>query len=266
MIRTVSQMAEVGDEKALDDLWRLMGGAPGTSDPQVKAGLVTELIHKTCGKGNLYGAERAALDQLAETVDVAPAAYPDVEPLEDAIVEAIGERLREKLAAMSDEEKRRFFEDAVKRMSDEDRIRLIEQVLEGFDEMSDEDRQEFVRELAAELGVGEDELWAALAGGAATLLPLLLTKHAGFAAFIWTTRIMYVAAGTVGLKLPFAAYMLKNQALGWLLGPVGMLVTTAMSVGWFGVRAWRRKERFRKLVQLTAYCSAWRGRRPKLEA
>ncbi len=261
MIATVWEMLEASDEKALDDLWQLLGGSPGSTEMRVKAGLVTELIHKTCGRGNMFSAERAALDQLADTVGVDPAAHPLPEPLEDAIVGAISRRLEEKLAGMSEEERRRFFEDAVKRMSDEDRIRLIDQVLEGFGEMSDEEQGEFVRQLAVELGLDEAELLKALSGGAAALLPLLLAKNAGFAAFLWTTKIMYVAAGAVGLKLPFAAYMLKNQALGWLLGPVGMLVTTAMSLGWFGVRAWRRKERFRKLVQLVAYCSTWRERR-----
>jgi hypothetical protein len=47
--------------------------------------------------------------------------------------------------------------------------------------------------------------------------------------------------------------------LGWLLGPVGTLVTTALSAGWFAVKTWRRKERFRKLIQVIAYTSAWRS-------
>jgi hypothetical protein len=94
------------------------------------------------------------------------------------------------------------------------------------------------------------------------LIPLLLAKQTGFAIFLWTTNIMAATASSVGLTIPFAVYMLKNRALGWLLGPVGMLVTTAMSAGWFVARAWRRKERFRKLVQVVAYCSAWREERP----
>jgi hypothetical protein len=38
-----------------------------------------------------------------------------------------------------------------------------------------------------------------------------------------------------------------------------MIVTTGLSLGWFAAKTWRRKERFRKLVQVTAYCSAWRA-------
>lgn len=150
----------------------------------------------------------------------------------------------------------------MKRMSDEERIRLIHQVFEGYEYMGEDERSEFVHQLSAELELEleEPDLLAAITGGAAVLLPLLLAKQAGFATFLWTTKVMYVAGGVVGLKWPFVAYMLKNQAQGWLLGPVGMLVTGAMSVGWFGVKAWRRKERFKKLVQLVAYCSAWRGR------
>jgi hypothetical protein len=69
---------------------------------------------------------------------------------------------------------------------------------------------------------------------------------------------MYVVASKAGLTLPFAVYMIKNRALGWLLGPVGLLVTTGLSAGWFAVKSWRRRERFKKLMQLAAYTTAWR--------
>jgi hypothetical protein len=147
----------------------------------------------------------------------------------------------------------------VKRMSDEERIRLIDQVLEGYDEMNEDEQQHFRHRLAAELGVDDDQLLIdAIAGGAATLIPLLLAKQSGFAIFLWTTRVMAAGASSVGVVIPFGVYMFKNRALGWLLGPMGMLVTTALSAGWFFVASWRRKERFRKLVQLIAYTAAWR--------
>jgi uncharacterized protein YaaW (UPF0174 family) len=163
---------------------------------------------------------------------------------------------------MTPEERHAFFEEMVRRMSDEERLRLIEQVLEGYEEMSEEEKAAFCRRLARELDISELEIAAAIVGGAATLIPLLLAKQSGFAIFLWTTNIMAATASSVGLTIPFPVYMLKNRALGWLLGPVGMLVTTAMSAGWFIARAWRRKERFRKLVQVVAYCSAWRDERP----
>jgi hypothetical protein len=160
---------------------------------------------------------------------VEPAAYPQVDALEDAILDGLAARLQRKLDAMSPEARRAYFEDMVKRMSDEDRLRLIEQVLEGYDEMSPEEQEQFRKRLASELGMDEDEIACAIVGGAATLIPLLLAKQTGFAIFLWTTQVMAAAASSVGLTIPFAVYMFKNKALGWLLGPVGMVVTTALS-------------------------------------
>lgn len=258
MLQTIFEMQERGDHDALNDVWKLLGGE-STLPRSHGAELVAALIHRLCGKArNRYAAERDALDDLARTVEVDSDRFAQVDDLEDAIVEALGERLQEKLDDMPEEKRRAFFEDMVKRMSDEDRLRLIEQVLEGYDQMSDEEKAAFRRRLASELDVTEGELAGAIAGGAATLIPLLVAKQTGFAIFLWTTNVMAATASSVGLTIPFAVYMLKNRALGWLLGPVGMLVTTAMSAGWFVVKAWRRKERFRKLVQVVAYCSAWR--------
>lgn len=259
MIATVHRMAELDDRRAVQDVWKLLGGdsaLPAEGGPELVAGL----IHRLCGKGDRYAAERSALADVAKTVDVSPDRHPTVDGLEDAIVEGLANKMEQKLAAMSPEERKRFFEDMVKRMSDEDRLRLIEQVLEGYEQMPPEEQVAFRRRLASELEVEEREIEDAIIGGAATLIPLLLAKQTGFAIFLWTTRIMAAATGGLGLTIPFGVYMLKNQALGWLLGPVGMLVTTAMSAGWFAVKAWRRKERFRKLVQVVAYCSAWRDK------
>lgn len=103
MIASVHAMTEAGDDRALDDLWRLMGGSSEKALPRAKkAALVANLIHKNCGKGELYSAERTTMDQLARTVGVDPTRFPRVEPLEDAIVEAIGRRIEEKLKAMTE--------------------------------------------------------------------------------------------------------------------------------------------------------------------
>ena len=261
MLETISEMEEADDQKALEDLWRLLGGGsdlpPGTG-----AKLVGDLVHRLCGKGDRYAAERSALADLGRTVGVDAVGYPRVGALEDAIIDALAKRLQEKLRAMTPEEGHAFFEGMVKRMSDEERVRLIEQVLEGYEEMSEKEKAAFRRRLATELDISESEIDAGHLAGAATLLPLLLARQTGFAIFLWTTKIMYATASSVDVTIPFKVYMLKNRALGWLLGPVGMLVTTAMSAGWFAAREWRRKERFRKLVQVVAYCSAWREEHP----
>lgn len=251
-------MREAGDRAALDDLWRLLGGGSALPSEQGDE-LVVALIHRLCGKGDLFAAERGALADLAKTAGLNPSRYPRVENLEDAIIDALASKLQARLETMTHAERTAFFEDMVKRMSDEDRLRLIDQVLEGYAEMSADEQAAFRVRLANELGISEADIAVAIAGGAAMLIPLLLAKQTGFAIFLWTTNIMAAAASSVGLTLPFAAYMFKNRALGWLLGPVGMIVTTGLSLGWFAVKTWRRKERFRKLVQVTAYCSAWRA-------
>jgi uncharacterized tellurite resistance protein B-like protein len=258
MLATINAMADARDRSALNDLWRLLGG--GSSVPaDADRDLALTLVHRLCGKGDPYAAERASLAQLAETVGLDAARFPHVEPLEDAIIEALAAKLQERLRKMSPEERNRFFEDMVKRMSDEDRLRLIEQVLEGYAEMDPREQAAFRKRLANELGVSESDITKAIAGGAGTLIPLLLAKQTGFAIFLWTTNVMAAAASSVGITIPFAVYMFKNRALGWLLGPVGMVVTTALSLGWFAAKTWRRKERFRKLIQVVAYCSAWRA-------
>ena len=262
MIATIDRMIAERDDAALNDVWRLLGGDSTLPKPSENGALLKQLVGSVCGKGDLYTAERAALAEVADAVGVDPNAYPSVEDLEDEILEAVAERIQEKLNAMSPEEQRKFFEDMVKRMSDEERIRLIDQVLDGYDQMSDEDKREFLRSLAARLGLDESELEAAIAGGAAALIPLLMADAAGFGIFIWTTQIMHAAAGLAGVKLSFAVYMMKNRALGWLLGPMGMLVTTALSAGWFAFKTWKRKERFRKLLQLISYTSSWRDANP----
>lgn len=263
MLETVRAIARAGDEDAMQELWTLLGGntsiADRVPDAELQADVVIELIRDSCfGKGELYAAERAALAELAATFGVKTARHPTAESLEDAIVDAMGEQLSERLEAMSDDERRQFVEDMVRRMPDEDRLRLVDRVLGDFGQLGIDEQDAFVKQLAAELDVDTETMLAAIAGGAATLFPLLLAKQSGFNVFLMTTRVMYVVSSKAGATLPFAAYMLKNRALGWLLGPVGLVVTTGLSAGWFAVKTWRRRERFRKLTQLVAYTTAWR--------
>jgi len=258
----VQEMLQAGDRGALDDLLAVFGTeAPGDVELSENAALVAALIHDTCGKGDPYAAERTALSDLAATFEIDGSQFSQVEALEDEIATAMTTQLREKLSEMSDKEREKFFEDMLRRMSDEDRVSLMDQVLKGFDDMDPSQQEDFIRDLAAELDVDGHELRDAIAGGTATLLPLLLAKQTGFSIFLWTTSVMKVAASSVGLTLPIGAYIGKNWALGRLLGPWGLIASTALSIGWFGGRAWRRRERFRRLAQLVLYMSAWRERR-----
>ena len=63
----------------------------------------------------------------------------------------------------------------------------------------------------------------------------------GFAIFLWTHERDGCRSVEREIDAPFAVYMFKNRALGWLLGPVGMIVTAGLSLGWFAAKAWRRE-------------------------
>jgi hypothetical protein len=263
VIQTIHAMSDAGDDQALEELWTLLGGegslGTGARERPARAELLIQLVRSAClPKGDIYAAERTALAELARTFAVDASKHATVERLEDAIVDEMAEQVRARLEAMDDDKRRQFAEDMLRRMPDEERIRLIDRVLQDFDQLSAEERDAFIQQLATELKIDPDVLDGAVAGGAATLLPLLLAKQAGFSVFISSTKLMYVVASKAGVTLPFAVYMIKNRALGWLLGPVGLIVTTGLSAGWFAVKSWRRRERFKKLMQIVAYTTAWR--------
>lgn len=267
MIATIHQMRAARDARALNDMWQILGGSTSLrldSDDEWDAAvaLVSALAQQTCGgPDDPYLAERKALGELAKILKVNTADHATVEALEDALIDAAAKRINQKLAGMSAQERRQFFEDAVRRMTDEDRIRLIDQLLEGYDQMDPNEQEQFIKRLAVELGIDEDKLRAAIAGGAAALLPLLIADQAGFAVFLLTTEIMYTAFSVFGITVPFGVYVLKNEALGFLLGPVGIILTAGMSAGWFFHSKVRKERRFRKLMQLIARVSLWRDTR-----
>jgi hypothetical protein len=275
MIQTVYSMATSRDRGALEELWALLG-SEGPLKPAGRvrsdhADLIAHLIQSSClPKGDIYAAERTALAEMAKTVGLEDAArYPTANALEDAIVDALEARMLEALERMSDKERERIARELMKRLSEEQRIQFIDRVLRDWEKLPREQQDAFLKELGAQLDLDESELTAlrqGLAGGAAVLLPTLMARQAGFSVYLLSTKLLFVSASKAGLTLPFTVYMLKNRALGWLLGPIGMLVTTGLSAGWFAVKSWRRRERFRKLVQLVVYTTAWRreqgGREP----
>jgi hypothetical protein len=259
-------MRDVRDQHGLSDMWQILSGGAGSSlrfetdeDWDRAAALIVTLIHDACGGGrDPYLAERKSEGELARMLKVDASSYASSEGLEDALVERAAERIHAKLGAMSPEERRKFFEDAVRTLCDEDRIRLIDQFLQGYEAMDPDERKLFIKRLGAELGIETAKLEAAIAGGAAALIPLLIADQSGFAVFLLTTEIMYTAFSTFGITVPFAVYVLKNEALGFLLGPVGMLLTAALSAGWFFRGKAKKERRFRKLMQLIARASLWR--------
>ena len=267
MIQTIYSMAEANDRDALEEVWSLLGSEmklmPAGRAQSAHADLLVQLIQSSClPKGDVYAAERTALVEMAKTVGVDDAArYPTVDVLEDAVVEALEARMLDELERMSDQEREKIARELMKRLSEEQRIQFIDRVLRDWETLPPEQQDAFLRELATQLDLDESELEAmrkGLAGGAAVLLPTLMARQAGFSVYLLSTKLLFVSASKAGLTLPFAVYMLKNRALGWLLGPIGMLVTTGLSAGWFAVKSWRRRERFRKLTQLVVYTTAWR--------
>lgn len=271
MIAAIHDMGTAGDGEALDELWGLLGGDASQHGwtrhaPREKAAAAAQVVQDACfGRGEIYAAERKALVELAKPFKVEPAGYPTSDALEAAIVDAIVERVRERLEGMSDEERAQFAEDMFKRMSDEERMQMIDALLRSFNDLSPERQDELVTELARELGLDEGIIRDAIAGGAAVLLPLLLARGSGFTIYLLSTKLMYSFFSLWGVSLSFATYQAKNVALKSLMGPVGLIVTTALSAGWFAVGAWRRMTRFRKVVQVAMFTTGWRRRRAQLE-
>lgn len=269
MIEAVREMAAAGDRDALRDMWELLGGTgsrflgsdPTAEDLDQAAEQVTLLLQGLFpGKQrDPFAAQRAALAEVAEAFDVDSSTHARTADLEDAIYEAIGQRLESRLAGMSDAKREHFIGQALKRWTEEERLRLIEGVADGYDNMDVEAQAALATSLAAELDSTETEIREALKGGASALLPLLMAREQGFALYLGSTQLIHSVLTTgLGLKAPFAVYMLKNRALGWLLGPVGLLVTTGASAGWWAYKARRHSQRMRKLIQVIAYTSAWR--------
>lgn len=270
MIKTIHDMGNADDEFSLQELWTVLGGdgvlsAQGRT-PASQADTIARLVRESCfGRGEVYEAERKALVALAASFDVNPARHPTSDGLEDAVVEAIIERVGDKIASMSEEERETFIADMLKRISDEDRVRMIEALLRTFKEMPTEEQDKIVEELTRELGVDEEVIRQAIAGGAAALIPLLLAKGSGFTVYLLSTKLMVSFFSLWGVVVPFGVYQGKNMALRALLGPYGMIAATALSAGWFAAGAWRRMTRFKKLVQIATYTSAWRNGRPAPE-
>jgi hypothetical protein len=258
-------MAQAEDDDALDAIWSMLGAEvarPRGFDRKKHVKVLVELARSSClGKGEIYAAERKAIGELALALGLDPEHYPAIDDLEDEIADELLRRLRERLEAMDEEELREQVAKMLKRMSDEQRVRLMEQILMGIDDMEPEEREAFIRKLAEELEVEEEAILHALEGGAAALLPLLIARASGFTVYLLSTKLLYLAfTRGGGVVLPFVVYQMKNRALSWFLGPWGMILTTGLSAAWFGVRKWRRQERVRKLAQLVTYSSFWRRR------
>lgn len=263
MIKTIHDMGSAKDGAALQELWTLLGGdgelGAQRRPHKEQAETVARLVQESCfGRGEVYEAERKALVALAEPFDVDTALHPTSEALEDAIVDSIIERVRDEIASMSEEEREKFVADMLKRMSDEDRVRTIESLLRAFHELPRDQQEKLVAELAEELGLEEEVVRKAIAGGAAALLPLLIARGSGFTVYLLSTRLMASFFSLWGIVVPFAVYQGKNVALRALLGPIGLIATTALSAGWFAAGAWRRMTRFKKLVQIAVFTTAWR--------
>ncbi len=262
MLATVRRVADRNDTAALEEFWRLLGGdrpllGPQTTDPMPRIALLHDLIHTTCGKGDPYVAERAALVELADVVGVNASQFAEVEDLEDAVVDAAASRLTKGLASDDDSERQERVEEAVRRLSDEDRIRLIEQVLSGLDCVPDRRRKRFAGRLANGLSVTQSAIEDALLAGTPGLLQLATKTGHDSPTFFLSVQVMD------GVIFDWASPRSGEEMSVWLktadclLGPFSVLLAIAARAGWFPKEA-RRQARFRKLLQLAARCSVWR--------
>jgi hypothetical protein len=216
MMATVIEMADQRDATALNDMWRVLGGKTslrlGTDeDWQAAATLINSLIHDTCGGSkDPFLSERKAMSEIARNLKIDARSHSTIEELGDALVDEASRRIQKKLAAMSEEERTQFFEDLLRRMRDDERIGLVDELVEAYERMAPDEQEDFVRRMAAHMGVEEDAARAALAGGTAALVPLMIADQSGFAVFLLTTKLMYSTFSFVGVTLPIGAYIAKN--------------------------------------------------------
>src|SRR4051812_45850659 len=121
MIGTIHQMAEVGDDDALDAMWSILGAEmtrPGRREEHVA--VLSELVRGAClGGGEIYAAERHADSELAVELGIDPERFSTTEALEDEIADELLRRLRSRLEGMDEEDLREQVAAMLKRMSDE---------------------------------------------------------------------------------------------------------------------------------------------------
>ncbi|MFC4640002.1 hypothetical protein [Deinococcus hohokamensis] len=104
----------------------------------------------------------------------------------------------------------RVLSDVWAKLAPEERTRIEEALREEFRATGNEGKF-----------VGVAGLIAGIAAG----------KASGFGVYMLSSVVLSSMASTLGITLPFAAYMGASRAISVMLGPVG-LVITALSIGW----------------------------------
>ena len=101
-----------------------------------------------------------------------------------------------------------------------------------WDKLSQEQREALLTRIEGEGGrVGDKVAIVAMSGTAAISALSVTAACTGFAFYTSLTSAMAVAAGWVGVTLPFAAYTTTTTTIGALTGPVGLCIAGVGLIG-----------------------------------
>jgi hypothetical protein len=199
--------------------------------------LLVDLIKDLCGSHrDPFIAERRAVADLAEELGVDVASYPSTEALEDAIVTTLADRVHAEFKHPTTREQ--TVKELLRTLSDEERLQIVHQTIEGYNSMPADQQQAFEKALARQLGCPPDKLQEALTG-AAPLVALAPAGEGTTAVSATATAVVGALAPTTGASATYATFLVANTVSPFLLGPAVMLVLTPIQ----GIKGRRRAER-----------------------
>ena len=132
-------------------------------------------------------------------------------------------------------------------------VKITQHVFQaGLEQMTDEQRDEFEKELTRVCG--EFGKSGEVASSAGVLAALGAAQLSGFGVYLLATSTLGALTGAVGLTLPFAAYTAMSSTIAVVIGPVGWI-----SAGLFAV--WKLTgTNYKKLVPAIVFITAARAK------
>jgi hypothetical protein len=124
--------------------------------------------------------------------------------------------------------------------SDTDKERIANEVLKSIQELPLETQKELLEQLGVD-ALTENVVKNLISAGAFTTGLSAIVSVAGFSAYTALTSAMAALAGTIGLTLPFSAYIGATSALAFVTNPV------LLAAGGLGLGAWFTKSSNRKI-------------------
>lgn len=114
----------------------------------------------------------------------------------------------------------------------------------NWDALTPQQRMDVVKRVNAEGGLGLDAASLATATGTAAFATFLVSVGAtGFAFYTTMSSVIAAIAATLGVTLPFAAYLGASTAVGLASGPVGWAALGLLTVGSVAVAGRANSER-----------------------